>query len=334
MSYPGKVITALVLAGGLLALWHLRTVGLLLFGGLLFAIVFSTLTAWLQAATRLPRRGSFALVLVLLVLGTGALLWWIGGELSGQLRDLQRQLPAALGSARRWLSGTTLGSHAVEAIDEIRQQDVPWARIAGVATLTATALGNFLLMVLLGVFLALEPGLYRNGFLRLLPVPHRQRVSDALEDAGRALGGWLKGQALSMLFVGLATWIGLALLGVPLALILGVLAGVLDFVPFFGPIVSGLLAVLLAFMQGPETALYVAVLALAIQQVEGNLLMPLLQRWAVQLPPALGVLSVVVAGTLLGLPGILFATPLVVVAMVLVRRLYVEGALEADQPAA
>lgn len=330
MTYPGKVITALVIAAGFIALWQLRTVALLLFGGLLFAIVFSALTQWLQAATRLSRRASFGLTLVLLAAGTAALLWWIGGELSGQLRDLRQQLPAALESVRRWLSGTALGSHAVEAIDEIRQQDVPWARIAGAATLTATALGNFVLMVLLGVFVAMEPGVYREGFVRLLPVRHRARLSAALDDAGKALAGWLKGQALSMLFVGLATWIGLALLGVPLALILGVLAGVLDFVPFFGPIVSGLLAVLLAFVQGPDTALYVALLALAIQQLEGNLLMPLLQRWAVKLPPALGVLSVVVAGTLFGLPGILFATPLVVVAMVLVRRLYVEGTLESD----
>ncbi|HYE41429.1 MAG TPA: AI-2E family transporter, partial [Ramlibacter sp.] len=95
------------------------------------------------------------------------------------------------------------------------------------------------------VFIALEPSVYQRGIVRLVPVVHRPRLSAALEAAAAALGGWLRGQALSMLFVGVATWVGLALLDVPLALILGVLAGILGFIPFFGAIVSGALAVLL-----------------------------------------------------------------------------------------
>lgn len=131
-----------------------------------------------------------------------------------------------------------------------------------------------------------------------------------------------------MAFVGVATGVGLALLGVPLALTLGLVSGVLDFVPFFGPIAAGVLAVLFAFTEGPQTALYVAILMLAIQQVEGNLLMPLVQRWAVQLPPVLGLIAVVIFASWLGVPGIVFATPLMVVVMVLVKRLYVEEFLE------
>lgn len=132
-----------------------------------------------------------------------------------------------------------------------------------------------------------------------------------------------------MLFVGTSTAIGLALLGIPLALTLGLLAGALAFIPFFGPIASGVLAVLLAFMQGPDQALYVAVLCVLIQQVEGNVLMPLVQRWAVELPPVLGITAAVIFGLLFGLPGVVLASPLMVVAMVLVRKLYVEGVLEA-----
>ena len=331
MSFVAKVLTALALAGGALALWQLRSVLLLVFGALLIAVVLSKLARVLQAGSHLPRRASVAVTLLLLLLALAGLVWWIGGELAVQSGDLREELPRAIESARRWLSGTAIGSQAIEALDDLRDSGVPWQRLAGAATLTLGALGNLLLMFLLGAFMALEPGVYRRGFLRLLPPGRRARVAEAIDAAGDALGGWLRGQALSMLFVGLATWLGLALLGVPLALILGVLAGVLDFVPFFGPIASGVLAVLIGFSQGPETALYVAALALAIQQVEGNLLMPLLQRWAVQLPPALGVLSVVVAASLLGLAGVLFATPLTVVAMVLVRKLYVEHSIEAGR---
>lgn len=327
VSFVARVITALALAGGAFALWELRSTLLLAFGGLLFAVIFSRTAKRLQGPG-LSQRGGVLLTVLAMLLAAAALFWWIGGELAAQSRDLREQLPQAIETARSWLSGTALGSHAVEAIDEIRQREVPWARLAGLATLTFAAIGNFLLMVVLGIFLALEPALYRRGFLRLLPVARRDQVADALDAAGDALGSWLKGQGVSMLFVGVTTWIGLALLGVPLALILGVLAGLLDFVPFFGPIVSGLIAVLLAFMQGPETALYVALLALAIQQLEGYLLMPLVQRWAVHLPPALALISVVVAAGLFGIPGVLFATPLMVVLMVLVRKLYVEDTLE------
>lgn len=131
-----------------------------------------------------------------------------------------------------------------------------------------------------------------------------------------------------MLFVGFATAIGLAILGMPLALSLGVIAGVLAFIPFFGPIASGILAVVLAFTQGPTHALYVAGLMILIQQVEGNVLMPLVQRWAVSLPPVLGILAGVIFGVLFGLVGVLFATPLIVVVMVLVQTLYIEAFLE------
>jgi predicted PurR-regulated permease PerM len=121
---------------------------------------------------------------------------------------------------------------------------------------------------------------------------------------------------------------------VPLALSIGVISGVLAFIPFFGAIVGGLLAVLLGFMQGPETAIHVVILAIAIQQVEGHILMPLVQRWAVNLPPVLGLAAAVMFGVLFGLMGVLLATPMMVVLMVLVQKLYVEGVLSDTGPPA
>jgi predicted PurR-regulated permease PerM len=173
--------------------------------------------------------------------------------------------------------------------------------------------------------------LYREGLVRLVPPGYRTAIDEAMLACGHALSRWLLGQGISMLFVGSATAIGLALLGMPMALAIGVIAGVLAFIPFFGPIVSGILAVLLAFMQGPAQALYVAGLCVAIQQIEGNILMPFVQRWAVELPPVLGITAAVIFGLLFGLPGVMLATPLMVVVMVLVQKLYVEGVLEAAQ---
>jgi predicted PurR-regulated permease PerM len=109
-----------------------------------------------------------------------------------------------------------------------------------------------------------------------------------------------------------------------------VIAGILAFIPFFGPIASGILVVLLAFIEGPTQALYVASLCVLIQQVEGNLLMPFVQRWAVELPPVLGITAAVIFGLLFGLAGVIFATPLMVVVLVLVQKLYIEDVLESS----
>jgi predicted PurR-regulated permease PerM len=113
-------------------------------------------------------------------------------------------------------------------------------------------------------------------------------------------------------------------MGVPLAIPLGILSGLLDFVPFVGPLLAAIPGLLIAFSQGPDVALYAALVYFSVQFVEGNLVLPLAQKWAVSLPPALTLLSIVAFGLVFGLMGVLFAMPLTVVTLVLVRRLYVE----------
>jgi predicted PurR-regulated permease PerM len=328
MSYPGRVAVAIALATAAAFAWVLRDLALLIFGGVLFAVALSSIASLLLKIPKIGWRTSVIISVVLVLALVIGLAFWLGNELAAQAAELRERLPQAIEAARSWLASKPFGSQIVDQARDLTSGDLPLGRVASGAALAAGALGNFILMLLLGVFFAIEPTMYKEGAVRLFPVRHRGAVGEAIAACGEALRGWLKGQGLSMLFVGMATSVGLWLLGVPLALILGVVAGVLDFVPFFGPIVSGALAVLLAFTEGPQTALYVALLGLAIQQLEGNVVMPLVQRWAVQLPPAVGLVAVVIAATLFGIPGILLATPLMVVCMVLVRELYVKRALE------
>lgn len=328
MTFPGRVLTAAAILGGALLLWMVRDLMLLVFGGVVFAVVLASLARllrrWLPIGPRASIAASVALVIAMMV----GLAFWLGNELAAQIKDLSDRLPRAIEALRGWVAESALGAQLIEQLETLQGDGVPWRKVATAAGVTLGALGDFILMLLLAVFLAAEPALYRNGVLRLLPVQHRGSVGEALDRCAHALRGWLKGQGISMIFVGATTALGLWLLGVPLALLLGLVAALLNFIPFLGPIVSGTLAVLLAFTEGPQTVLYVAILALAIQQVEGNVMMPLVQRWAVQLPPALGVVGVVLVAGVFGVPGILFATPLVVVVMVLVKKLYVEDLLE------
>jgi predicted PurR-regulated permease PerM len=200
--------------------------------------------------------------------------------------------------------------------------------LAGIATGTVGAFGTLLLVLFIGIFLAVDPALYRDGAIRLLPIAYRARAAEALRAASEGLSRWLLGQSISMLFVGSAVALGLWLLGIPLALAVGLLCGILAFVPFLGAIAGALFAVLLAFAEGPTAALHVLILFIGIQQIESHILMPLVQKWAVELPPALGLVSTVAFAIIFGLPAALLATPLMVVLMVIVRKVYIEDYLE------
>jgi hypothetical protein len=152
-----------------------------------------------------------------------------------------------------------------------------------------------------------------------------------MDDIGDTLARWLIGKSLSMLIVGIATAGGLTLLGVPLGLILGIIAGLLDFIPYIGPILAGVPAVLIALSISPDLALYTVLLFLAIQTLEGYVLQPLVEARAVEIPPALTIVMQLVFGSLFGFAGIALATPLTAMLMVLVNKLYVEDIL-GDRP--
>jgi predicted PurR-regulated permease PerM len=322
------LLVAAVVLLGLLA-WRLVDLIALMFGAIVAAVALRALAAWLEQRARVPRQLSVltaVLQIIALLVVVGLV---VGQPLGEQVELLRTRLPQAWSQFIVWLGSHRIGVAVLQFWQQTRGDGVPWARLASFAGLTLGAVGSFGLMLVIAVFLAAEPRTYHDGFLRLVPPLHRERVDEALRAAGDGLRGWLKGQALSMLYVGTTTTIGIALIGAPLALALGLVNGLLAFVPYIGAIGGGLLAVVVAFIEGPRTALYVTLLMIAIQQVESHVVQPLVQKWAVSLPPVLGLVAAVVFGVLFGVLGVLLATPLMVVTMILIQRLYVEGVLEA-----
>jgi predicted PurR-regulated permease PerM len=201
-------------------------------------------------------------------------------------------------------------------------------QVTGTFALVLALFKDIFFLIFLALFLAFDPKPYREGLIALFPRAQRSRAREVLAGVLQALRAWLLGRLISMVVLGVVIWLGLWLLGVPLALPLAVLAGLFEFVPIVGPIVAAIPAILVAFVEGPMLALYVAILYFVVQQLESSLLTPLVQERTVKLPPALTLFAVLAFGLLFGVLGAILATPLAAVLLVLVKMLYVEGTLE------
>jgi predicted PurR-regulated permease PerM len=324
-GFTVRVLIALGMVAALVALWRAADVVMVAFGGVLLAVALRALADLISRYTPLPEPAALPGAVLVVAAPIGIAAWLVGDTLANQFGQLADQLPAALDKVRAWLAQNAAGRALLGSFDAA-DGTASVSRIAGAAITTLGAITNVLVVLVLGIYLAVDPGLYRRGALRLVPPAHRARAAETLGAVADALRKWLGGAAIAMLVVGCVIGLGLWALDVPFAFSLAVIAALLEFVPFVGPIVAAVPAVLVGFAQSPSTALYVAALFLAVQQLEGYLLTPLVQRWAVSLPPALAVLAVLVFGALIGLPGALFAVPLLVVVTVVVRKLYIEPA--------
>ena len=189
------------------------------------------------------------------------------------------------------------------------------------------AAAALVVVIVAGIYIAVSPEVYRDGLIMLFPKPMQAQIAETLDDAGEALRLWLGGQLLAMIIVGILIGVGLALVGVPSALALGLIAGVTEFIPIVGPVIGAVPALLLASTEGWHTVAWTLAVFVVVQQIESNLIMPLVAGRAVAVPPAVGLFAVVAIGVLFGPLGLLLGYPLAVVTDVAVRKLYVRATL-------
>jgi predicted PurR-regulated permease PerM len=332
---PASEIARIVLiAGGIVAIgllgWFLAEVLLLAFAAVLVASVLRAISDLIQHQTRLPDKVSFALACVVMAAAIGGFLVLLGVQIYDQLDALIDKLPDAISTL-----GDRLGISNLEAIvsDSVPTflQNGALGSIAGLSTGVLGAVSSLVIVFVAGIFLGLTPLEYRNGLLFLFPRQNRHVVGEALDNTGRALRLWLLGQLLVMVAIGVLTYIALFFIGVPSALALAFIAGVLEFIPFLGPILAAIPALLIALtLDDPFTALWVLGAYVIVQQLENNILVPLIQRRTVSLPPALGLFALLAFGILFGILGVLLAIPLTVVLLVLVKHLYVREGLDEE----
>lgn len=339
-SSPTKAFThrILIMAGivGLaiifvLSFGYFSYVLLLMFAGILLAIFLRGLAGWLSHYTPLSTGWSLvAVVLLLLEIGAISILW-LGPTIANNFAQLTQIIPQALDRLQEFINGHDTLKQLLEPLLQ-RDQSILFtqdmvARIAGIFSTLVGLVVGLLVILFSGLYLSVEPKIYINGIVHLFPHDDRERVRAVLAEIGHGLGWWLAGRIASMVVVGVLTWIGLLLLGIPSAAALAFFATLVTFIPNLGPILSAVPAVLVGWLQGPMMALYVILLYAAIQTIETYLITPLIQQKTILLPPVLILMVQLALGFAFGILGLLLATPLAVVVLVLVQMLYVEDIL-------
>ncbi|WP_122050128.1 AI-2E family transporter [Asaia bogorensis] len=310
----------LIVTVAVLAIWLIGDVLMVVFAATLFAVILHGLARILRDKARMPYQLAVGLVALTILLAIAALFFFSGPQIGDQFVKLKQALITQYGQIREQMGSSTWGQFALDHLPKSLGGNEAGSgpslgaglanSVTGILSSAFGLLGTIAVILIAGLYFALSPAIYVDGLLRLVPEGHRPEARKLLLTAGTALWSWTIGQAFDMLAVGLASGIGLGFLGVPLAMALGVVAGLCNFIPYIGAILGAIPAVLIALSQGTRTGLMVAGLYCVIQFLEGNVLAPLIQRHAVHMPPALAILSQTVFGTILGVPGLILASPL------------------------
>ncbi len=333
------------------------------FLGILFGLAVSTgvdlLSRW-----RLPRGLSAALIVITffgLLAGFGA---WMAPTLHRQGIELKRQLPDAIDRVEAWINarrGGVLGLVLSNASSTARTDSAASAKPPSAAapaqpsaagdtarapatlrgrmgaqlngatrylfpflSSTVQVVAGLLIIIFLSIYIAVDPEMYHRGIMLLFPRPQRRRAGEVLSAIAAVLKKWLVTQLVAMLTIGAVTTILLLARRVKAAFALGLLAGLFEFIPTVGPIVSALPAIAMAFLDSPEKALSVGIAYVGIQFFENHLLIPLLMKGGINLPPALTVFSQALMAMMFGFLGLMCAVPLLAATVVAVKMLYVE----------
>lgn len=316
-----RTLLAVALAGVLL--WQFGTFLLLLFVAVLLAVGLNAPAARLARHTSISYGWWLLIVITVLVAAVAATSWAVAPAVAAQADEVRERVPELLELARSRLGQYQWGRDLLESnpgVDDVASSRRLWTGLAGAFSTTFGALANLVLILFVGLYLAVEPGLYQRGLLFLVPEGSRARTAALLTECGSVLRYWLFGTLLSMSIIGVLTFIGLTLLGVPLALILALIAALFAFVPNIGPVLAAVPAVLLSLLDGPRLALYVALLYIGVQTVESYLITPFIQRKTVSLPPALTITAQFLLGIMAGGLGLFVATPLAAIGLTVVRR--------------
>ena len=299
-------------------------------GGVLIGVLLDGVAQKISDWTRMPRLLALALLLLLLLGATIGAGFWIGPALAEHFEGLRKQLILAWQNLRTWMQGSTWGSRVLEELSNLDLGSLITPQFGGILSTTVGTIASLVLIAVFGIYFAVDPTLYLEGTARLFPQDRRDRVLSLFRSIGRALRSWFVGRFLSMVIVGVGTALGLWAVGVPLALPLGILAGLLSFVPNLGPIMAAVPGILVGLSVDPKIALWALLVYIGVQLLESYAITPVIQQRVVSMPPALLLAFQLLMGLSGGVIGLFMATPVLVGIVVTVQSVYLREILHDD----
>jgi predicted PurR-regulated permease PerM len=315
-------------AAGLAFVWYYAPSLLLLFAGILFAALLDACTRGLAGVVPLSRSWRFGLVVLAFMSAAGLAIGWGLVRLSDQAHLLLQVMNTQLDLLERHLADFGVDLFGPDGRRDLSHFIADPGRLFGHVQYAVNGayvvVMNAIVIVCLGVFLAAHPASYREGVLRLVAIGSRPRVREVMDEMGRMLRYWLLGQLVRSVIVGVVLWLVLKILGVPGAPLLALLAGIANFVPYLGPLIAALPIVLVAMPMGLAPLAWVMAIYFFIQTLEGFVVAPLIQKGAVDVPPAWTLSAIVILGAMFGVLGVALAAPLLGVVRVALLRFYVE----------
>ena len=288
----------------------------------MLAVILRAITSWIERHT--PLNGGFAYAATLLVIGgvaagIGILL---APHVITQIGEVAHSMPSSVRRLEAPLERSPAGREVLFEIHRVVRAGGITSALPSVASAVTGAITDLVIVVVIGFFAALSPRGYREGALLFLPESIRPRARQIARDLQRQLKWWLLGQLVPMFALGIASAIGLWILGVHLPWTLGLITGLAVFLPYAGTILAGIPSVLMGLQRSPHTAIYVLILYTLLHVAEGYILTPFVQRRAVRLPPVLTILAQYFLWTVAGILGLAVAAPLAGAGIVLVKELY------------
>ncbi len=319
-----QTLVALLAAGFAVIIWRLTDLILLLLAAALVAFMFFRFAIMLKKWLRVPFAIALSLAVTLPIILIIFIFWAFGAMMTEQFVILFDKLPAAFKFAENWLHTSSVGQRILTNASALTPDGGSVVNmLQTVIASLSTVVTSLVVVLIAGIYLAAQPRLYGEGVLVLLPHGARARTAETTKAVMEAIGAWLRAQAISMLFIGVFTSVALSLVGLPAAPAIGLVAGLCEFVPYLGTIVVAAPAIILGFSISPETGIWTVVAIVVVQQVQGNIVTPLVQSRVSELPPALTIFSLIAFGVLLGPMGVILAVPMTVVGLTLVKELWV-----------
>ena len=327
-SFNRKIwLVTSIVALFVIVIWILKAtfnVLLLVLAGALIALYFHGVSSLLQRKLHMSRTASK----LVSTLGSLALLilffWFAGDRIHQQAEELSKTLPAAFNELKSRINESSLGRTVIERISSAASGGKASSAVASFFSTTFGVFGDLYVILFLGIFFFSSPDIYTQGFLKLIPKASKPKADFVIRKVGYTLTKWLKGKILSMLVVFVLTAIGLAVMGIPLWLVLALIAGLLSFVPNFGPLIALIPAVLIGFMQSMTTGFLVFGLYILVQVLESNFITPQIQKKLINIPPALIILAQLFMGVLSGGWGLVLATPIIAMLITVLQELYIK----------